>query len=309
MPCVDRATRRVAAAVPLLLLLGAACGLTACPRADKGSSQKGAKSRAAKPAKPGTAGKTAPAATKGRLPKNASAIFLHHSTGENVWNGGVSGWLDQYNKDHSVSYRLTELAYPHEPYPWDNYPYDYWNIWVKHAGAKPFQGQETLEMLTETHQVIIFKHCFPVSAIEPSAGGGEVGSSQKTVKNYQAQYTALKTKLRSLSTTRFLVWTGAALTKTAVHNDHSGNADTAKRAAEFFQWVKGTWDEKGDNIFVFDFYALETAGGLYMSDSHAQAPSDPHPSEAFAREVAPRFAQRLVDVIEGRGDTGSLSGG
>ena len=32
-------------------------------------------------------------------------IFLHHSTGNNVWQGGVPQWFEQYNTDHGTSYK------------------------------------------------------------------------------------------------------------------------------------------------------------------------------------------------------------
>jgi len=38
------------------------------------------------------------------------------------------------------------------------------------------------------------------------------------------------------------------------------------------------------------------------------ADSSTKPKEAFAQRVAPLFGQRIVDVLEGRGDTGSLTG-
>jgi hypothetical protein len=244
------------------------------------------------------------AVTLGKMPANTSVVFLHHSTGENIWNGGVSGAVGAHNARAGTSYRVTPLAFPHDPYPWDNYPYDYWNIWVKNAGPSPYQGQETLEMLTRDHQVIVFKHCYPVSAIEPDGGAGDVSSSQKTLSNYKLQYQALKSKLRSFPSTRFIVWTGAALTKTAMREKFGGNDEMAGRVKQFFTWVRDTWDERGDNIFVFDFFALETEGGGHLLDRHAQDAWDSHPNETFARQAAPRFAQRIIDVIEGRGDQG-----
>ncbi len=73
--------------------------------------------------------------------------------------------------------------------------------------------------------------------------------------------------------------------------------------------MKGTWDEKGDNIFVWDFRELETEGGLYLKPAHADGPANAHPSRAFAAQAAPLLGRRIVDVIEGRGDQTSLTGG
>jgi hypothetical protein len=229
------------------------------------------------------------------MPTNARVVFLHHSTGSAIWEGGVPGWFTAYNTAHGTTYQITELAYPGAPYPWDNYPYDYWNIWVNHAGTAPYQGNATLELLTPQYEVIAFKHCFPVSGIAADAGTPDVTSSEKTVGNYKAQYAALKTKLRSFPANRFIVWTGAALLQ--VNN----TPEQAARAKEFFDWVRTVWDEPGDNIYVWDFFDLETGGGIYMLPENGG--SDSHPNPTFAAEAAPLFGQRVVDVIAGKGDS------
>lgn len=139
-------------------------------------------------------------------------LLLHHSTGECVWNGGVSAFFDAHNAANETRYEITELAFPKDsPYGWENYPYDYYNIWVKHAGRRPYRDEPTLEILTKRYDVIVFKHCFPVSAIEADTGQPDVASPDKRTENYKLQYLALKEKLRSFPKTRFLVWTGAAL--------------------------------------------------------------------------------------------------
>lgn len=234
------------------------------------------------------------------FPSTTKIIFLHHSTGEVIWNGGVPEWIASYNKAHGTKYAIEERAFPSgDPYPWENYPYDYWNIWVKHAGSKAYTGEPTLEMLTKDYQVIVFKHCFPVSGIDED-GTADVSSSEKTLANYRLQYNALKTKLRSFPNTRFLVWTGAALLASET------SPEQADRAKQFFDWVKTSWDEKGDNIYVWDFFALETDGGKFLTTEHGS--DDSHPNEKFAKEVAPLFCQHLVDVIAGKGDSGSITG-
>jgi len=228
-------------------------------------------------------------------PTQAKVIFLHHSTGECVWKGGVVKWFAAYNKAHKTEFSIAERAFPKDaPYGSNNYPFDYWNIWVAHAGPKPFKSEPTLEMLTKTYGVIVFKHCFPVSAMEADTGKGDAAGEDKRAENYKLQYEALKKKMREYPRTKFIVWTGAALTK--------GETDeaAAKRAQAFFDWVVKTWDEPGDNIYLWDFRALETEGGLYLKDAYAQ--DDSHPNEAFSKTVAPLFCQRVIDVIEGHGD-------
>lgn len=231
---------------------------------------------------------------------DANIIFLHHSTGENIWNGGVESWFENYNNDHSVNYQISQQYFPQaDPYGWNNYPYDYWNIWVNHAGDSEYLDEPTLEILTNTYDTIVFKHCFPVSYVEENIGA-DISSDYKSIENYQLQYNALKDKMHEFPDTNFIVWTGAALIEGETDAAH------AERAQEFFNWVKDTWDEDGDNIYVWDFYSLETNGTLYMKDAHSAG--DSHPNEEFSQEVAPLFGQRVVDVINNRGDSTSLTG-
>ena len=58
--------------------------------------------------------------------------------------------------------------------------------------------------------------------------------------------------------------------------------------------------------FHLDFDTLETEGGLYLLPEYSAG--DSHPNDTFAQQVAPLFGQRLVNVIEGRGDSTSLTG-
>lgn len=76
--------------------------------------------------------------------------------------------------------------------------------------------------------------------------------------------------------------------------------EEAQRTKSFVAWIKNTWDEPRDNIFVWDFYQLETEGGLFMADKNAAGPSDSHPTVEFAAHVAPLFAQFIIDVADGK---------
>jgi hypothetical protein len=239
----------------------------------------------------------------GARTRTAQILFLHHSTGANVWQGGVPEAIAAHNREKGTQYTIVEQFFPKDaPYGWANYPYDYWNIWVHHAGPAPYLEEPTLEILAKKYDLIVFKHCFPVAAIEADDGAPEIASKKKTLGNYKLQYEALKRKLRDFKQTRFLVWTGAALAQTATNEAEAG------RAAEFFGWVRNTWDEKGDNIFLWDFAQLETEGGLYLKKEFEAQPGDSHPGPAFCKRVAPLLARRIVNVLEGRGDTSSRTG-
>ena len=93
---------------------------------------------------------------------NERIIFLHHSTGGNLYSqGGVASWIADYNSANGTTYQITERAYPNSPYPWSNYPYDYWNLWVNQACNSTDPDIECMHTLTQNFDVIIFKHCFP----------------------------------------------------------------------------------------------------------------------------------------------------
>ncbi|MBN2175631.1 MAG: hypothetical protein JW731_15990 [Bacteroidales bacterium] len=242
-------------------------------------------------------------------------LFLHHSTGENIWTGNNGGWnlfsdkvsvpavFTEYNKTNGTKYHIEERTFPkEEPYGWNNYPYDYYNIWVKHAGNEMYMEELTLEMLTGDYDMIIFKHCFPVSYIEEDTGNPDIDSPEKRVENYKLQYEALKSKMHEFPETKFIVWTGAALTAYNTTEDH------AKRAREFFNWVKNEWDKQGDNIYLWDFYELETEGELFLKSDNAVKKNNSHPNMKFSAKAAKLFAQRILDVIETNGQKTSLTG-
>jgi hypothetical protein len=312
MPCRLRRTPALVAAAALIATILAACTgtSTTAPVAEPTPGATGAVTTEGLATPETTSEPTGVPATA--EPASAAAqgtvriAYLHHSTGENVWKGGVPEFIAAWNAAHGTDYRIAELTYPETSggYPWENYPYDYWNLWVNHTGTSQDRGERNLDQLAADFDVIVLKHCFPVSDIGPDSDSDppSVSSSDRTVANYTLQYRALKDRLHEFGRTRFIVWTGAAET------EQTTNPESAKRAQSFFAWVRDSWDEPGDNIFVWDFRTLETGGGLYIEPDNASAADDPHPNEAFSRSVAPLIGQRIVDVIEGRGDTGSVGG-
>lgn len=242
------------------------------------------------------------------MSKNDKVIFLHHSTGFNIWKGNVSkiSWklfkegdaqkqIKKLNKKHKTNFILSELWYPENS---DNNPVDYYNIWIK----KEQEAELPLESFTEKYGTVVFKHCFPISSIEENDGMPNVASEKHTLANYKLQYEALKKKLHEFPDTKFLIWTGATHVKAAT------NEASAKRMKEFTDWVRNDWDEKGDNVFLWDFYELETEGGLYLKDAYAYSSTDSHPGKEFAAKASVFFVNRLFDVLLGKADENPLTG-
>lgn len=245
-------------------------------------------------------------------------IFLHHSTGQNIWNGNRSttgsrivGRISQrlsykfykkaalpeyfknYNKKFKTNYIIDELAFPKKaPYGWHNYPYDYYNIWVKNGGDNSYYEEPTLEMLTKKYQVIVFKHCFPVCNIQPDNGCADIDSDYKSLANYKLQYLALREKLSQFTDTKFIILTGAARVKSQISEEE------AKRARGFFEWVIKEWDHPDDNIYIWDFYNLQTEGGIYFKDSYAYSFDNSHPNNDFSGYASKLLFNRIIEVIK-----------
>lgn len=246
-------------------------------------------------------------------------IFLHHSTGNIIWKGrqtimtkfkhlfgfedAVPQWFHEYNKAHNTLYQISAQNFPKaSPYGWNNYPYDYYNIWVKHAGNKDFKNEPTLETLASKYNLIIFKHCFPVGNIATGPDTADIESPIKTLANYKAQYLALREKMLEFPETKFLLWTPPALVEAQT------TSDEARRTSEFTNWIINEWDLENDNIYLWDFYTLETEGGLYLKPAYAAGINDSHPGSAFAETASALFCKRIVDIIETNGRHTSLTG-
>jgi hypothetical protein len=250
------------------------------------------------------------------MENQTNIVFLHHSTGRFIWNGGLSRipsklgftgdvekWFEKYRQENKKNYQIDEFFFPKkEPYGRRNYPFDYYNIWVKNAGDQPFKEEPTLEILTKKYDVIIFKHCFPVSSIKEDTIKPDINADINTLTNYKLQYEALKKKMFEFPETKFIVWTPPALLEIHTHKEE------AERAKEFSEWMKFVWDEKGDNIFLWDFRELQVEGDLFLKKEYALDVNDSHPNRKFSKTVAPYFCKRIVDVIEGKGDIKSLIG-
>jgi uncharacterized protein YjdB len=234
-------------------------------------------------------------------------IFLHHSTGAGVYSEGkVAKCISDYNNAHGTNYNITERSFPYTPYPWENYPYDYWNLWINNACNNADPDIECLGSLCASYDIIIFKHCFPGADILADDASPSISSSKKTLANYKLQYRALRDLMDTYPNNKFIVWTLAPEHRLAT------NPQDAQRARQFVDWVKNEWlSEDGKahpNIYVFDFfnYVAESdptpANGevncLKYEYEGSHIGSDSHPNTIANETVGPLFAQFIVHTIE-----------
>ncbi len=243
-------------------------------------------------------------------------IFLHHSTGGNLYSqGNVAGYFANYNATHGTNYVINERAYPTSPYPWNNYPYDWWNLWSTEDGnGNPRTPScdsndpdiECLDSLVQNHDVIIFKQCYPGADVLADTGTPDVSSSRKSLENYKEQYRALRREFDKYPDTMFIAWTLVPRHRLAT------NSDNAARAKEFVDWVKTDWlTEDGQvhpNIKIFDFwgYAAESnppstngvVNTLKYDYERSHTGSDSHPNLLANQTIGPIFAQEIINNIE-----------
>jgi hypothetical protein len=125
-------------------------------------------------------------------------------------------------------------------------------------------------------------------------GKPDINSEEKRLENYKLQYTALKNKMHEFPNNRFIVWTPA------VHVKNNLSLSEAQRTRDLHNWLLNDWDEKGDNIFLWDFYSYETDGGMFLSDKYATSFRDSHPNKQFSSLMAPIFAKFIIDVADGK---------
>lgn len=226
-----------------------------------------------------------------------TVLYLHHSTGERIWRGGIPKLLAQEDRNRSSHCRIVEHAYPHGPYPWRNDPYDYWNLWVRHRGGKGHLGQATLDHLAGHWDVIVVKNCFTTSMMTTEG----TSPKSKTLTNYRRHMSDLKALMHEFSDTTFLVWTPPPLVEAVTTPQAAGLTE------DYTRWLRQEWDEPGDNIHLWDFRAIAATDG-YLRPEYAASPRDSHPNAALAAHAAPLFVRRLTDVIEGRGDQRPATG-
>lgn len=181
------------------------------------------------------------------------AIFLHHSTGDNLFNQGkVANWVNTYNDVNATSFQIETRTFPNTPWPWENYPYDYWKLWVDHSCDNNDLDIECLPSIASGYDLVIYKHCYPGADIDSDTGSPDITSKVKSLENYKLQYRALRDLMDQMPEKKFMLWTLVPLHRLAT------NAAAAARANEFVNWVKTQWlSEDGNvhpNIYIYSTF-------------------------------------------------------
>lgn len=250
---------------------------------------------------------TKPPDTKPQDP--GKIYFLHHSIGGNILEGGV---VDAYKALRSGD-TLNEVMYPNDNCrgSWQNRPIDYHAFWIN--GVNDCTPNWDFNTAVKEAKMIIFKSCYTHDAFSDDsspevqaidADGNRPNNAGVTSNNYISVYkkamNGLKKKFKETPNTLFVFWTFPPKLNYSAQFP-------VERSIEFANWLRNEWDEPGDNIFLWDYRKLATDGtDRNFPTKYAQG--DDHANITFARKVAPLFAKRIANIMDGKGDSTSLTG-
>jgi hypothetical protein len=204
-------------------------------------------------------------------------VFIHHSTGEN--------WLDDGNGGLGIELRDNNYYVSDTNYGWgpntigDHTDIGNWYNWFlgpqrdTYTAALYDQSGQNCSYSrmasnpdpTGENEVIVFKSCFPNSALRGSPSdpvppigsnplrGQDSGSQYHTVANARGIYIALLDYFRTRLDKMFVVIAAPPLS----------DSTYAANARAFNQWLVNDWLDgyTGGNVFVFDFYNVLTSNG------------------------------------------------
>ncbi len=231
-----------------------------------------------------------------------SIIFLHHSTGANLYNSGnVASWFASYNASHDTDYSISEMWYPTGVYNQFNDPINYYRLWVSNLCANANYGAQCLDALAATKDVVVLKHCYTSANIVPDTGNPQINSATLSQENYKLQYRALRDFMDARPSKLFIILTLPPRHRLASVTSGTA-AETAARATAFSNWVKNTWlteDAKSHpNIKVFDLhsYLIGTDNFLRYEYEASHTVGDSHPNSKANQTLGPLFGQFIVDA-------------
>ncbi|NCA77664.1 MAG: T9SS type A sorting domain-containing protein [Alphaproteobacteria bacterium] len=247
-----------------------------------------------------------------------SGIFLHHSTGQNIWgpNGSATSIpheMDLYNIAHGFSGSEAVSMAKEWWSPSDN-EWARWHTFFEDSNPATGIGQYLGD-----NPIVVIKSCFPSSAIAwPGVPHDTLDPEMKTVYNYKWHWRHIINVMKQHPENFLAIWTNAPL------EPNSTNADEAALSRWFCAWATDTLALGLDpefgafppNVYVFDFFHKLTGPNGMMLPMYAAGPGDSHPNAAATALVAPQFVTEIFDAaigyeiiyrLPGQPDNGSLS--
>ena len=189
-------------------------------------------------------------------------IFIHHSTGEN-WlnddNGGLARALQQNNyfpSDTNYGWGpggigdRTDIPNWVEWFRGDNTPAVMQAVFTEEEVHSPYE--RTLTDPGGENQIVLFKSCFPNSALEGSPNDSPTPGTDLNVGNAKYVYNEILQYFKTRPDKLFVVITAPPLT----------DGTLANNARAFNEWLVNDWLKENNytqpNVAVFDFYNILT---------------------------------------------------
>ncbi len=227
-----------------------------------------------------------------------SGIFLHHSTGSNIWGPNESATsvpqeMSAYNLAHGYTGPMAVTMNEEWWSPGDN-------EWAtQHEFFEDPSPMSGIGYYLPDNKIIVIKSCFPSSAI---TGYGQASDTLspwlKTVYNYKWHWRHIVKAMSSHPKNFFVIWTNAPL------ESNSTNEEEALLSKQFCTWAKDTLATGLDadygafppNVYVFDFFHKLTETNGIMKAMYRVSPYDSHPNAAATQLVAPQFVQEIFNA-------------
>jgi hypothetical protein len=237
-------------------------------------------------------------------------IFIHHSTGENWLTdgyGNLGRTLEQNN------YFVSDTNYGWGPDAiGDRTDIPNWTEWFASEGTPTymealFNEHEQHASYTRTlsdpggeNEIILFKSCFPNSALEGSPNDPPDPEGWLSVGHAKYVYNEILQTFATHPDKLFVVITAPPLS----------DGTYAANARAFNQWLLNDWLHENNyslnNVFIFDFYNVLTSADAHHRYNNGQIehiiggqntlyyPSgDDHPSEAGSQKATEEFIPLL----------------
>jgi len=237
-------------------------------------------------------------------------IFIHHSTGENWLTdgyGNLGRTLDQNN------YFVSDTNYGWGPDAiGDRTDIPNWPEWFASANTPSYMNAlfneheqhasytRTLSDPGSENQIILFKSCFPNSALEGNPNDPPDPEGWLSVGHAKYVYNEILKYFATRPDKLFIVITAPPLI----------DGTYAENARAFNQWLVNDWLRENnyslDNVAVFDFYNVLTSPDAHHRYNNGQIehiiggqntsryPSgDDHPSEAGSQKATEEFVALL----------------
>jgi hypothetical protein len=138
------------------------------------------------------------------------------------------------------------------------------------------------------HEVIVFKSCFPASAI----------ASNEQLAQYQAWYLKIRDFMDQHPEKMFVVITQPPL------NPAETDSEAATRARAFANWlISDDFLAGRRNVATFDLFDQLAESNLQAADANMlrqdyRQGSDSHPTQAANAIVGPQLAEFIVSAVE-----------